>query len=85
MGRVEQRLEVTAGKDEPAEPVGASERRQLLALTDRLAEPELSLAARLELAAAMRGLLVGTVGFPVESGSLFHAHSPPALTATKTE
>lgn len=85
MGRVEQRLEVTAGKNEPAEPVGASERKQLLALTERLAEPELSFEARLELTAVMRGLLVGTIGFPVESGSLFHAHSPPVAASSKTE
>ena len=85
IGRGEQRLEVTAGKDEPAEPVRQSERKQLLALTERLAEPELSFETRLELTAVMRGLLVGTVGFLGESGSLFHAHSPPTITVTKTE
>jgi site-specific recombinase XerD len=59
MGRIEQRLELVGIDEKHTEPVGESERKQLLALADRLVEPELSLAARLEMAARIRSLLSG--------------------------
>jgi site-specific recombinase XerD len=57
MERVEQRLELAPAAEEPAGQVEENERQQLLALADRLAEPELSLEIRLDIAARMRSLL----------------------------
>ena len=46
MKRVEQRLELTGVEDTSVPPVGESERKQLLVLTEKLVEPELSLKRR---------------------------------------
>lgn len=59
MGRIEQRLELAGQQVETPEPVDESERRQLLALAERLFAPELTLETRLEIAVRMRGLLDG--------------------------
>ncbi len=59
MGSVEKRMELTGPPEEPEEPVTEDERRQLLALTARLAEPELSVEARLVIAAQIRLVLLG--------------------------
>jgi integrase len=54
MQRIEMRLDISAGLAEPAPGTG---RTQLLALADELAAPEISLEARLRLAAQMRAIL----------------------------
>jgi integrase/recombinase XerD len=59
MGRIEQRLALVKEPKEVPEPVGESERSQLLALAERLAEPELRLETRLALVALLRGVLNG--------------------------
>ncbi len=60
MGRIEQRLELTGQLAETPEPVGESERSQLRVLAEQLFIPELSFEMRLEIAAQMCGLLVGS-------------------------
>jgi hypothetical protein len=61
MGRVEQRLDLAPGAEESVRPIPTGERQQLLALTDRLSEPDLTTPERLELAGLMRALLAGEV------------------------
>jgi hypothetical protein len=58
MHSVEQRLELVSDgiKKLPGKLIG-NERLQILALTDQLAEPELSLPARIEIVEQMRSLL----------------------------
>jgi site-specific recombinase XerD len=60
MGRIELRLELVGQLAEIPEPVGASERSQLRALSERLFIPELSFEMRLEIAVQMRELLDGS-------------------------
>jgi hypothetical protein len=59
MQRIEKRLELLGAQEQTSEPSGVAERGQLLALTERLAEPELSLGARPEIAAQKHSILVG--------------------------
>jgi site-specific recombinase XerD len=66
MQRVEQRLELAPAEEETAEVVGEVARGQLLVLAERLAEPELSLETRLDIAAQMRSLLNGKDIIPNE-------------------
>jgi integrase/recombinase XerD len=57
MGRIEQRLELTPEPEPGSQPLQEGEREQLLALTEQLSEPELSLEGRLEIVFQIRGLL----------------------------
>jgi len=83
MERVEQRLKLAETPEKESQPVSEDERGQILALTDRLIEPELSLEVRLELVMQIRGVLAvretaqgGT--FPNENGRGLWAHPPPS-------
>jgi site-specific recombinase XerD len=58
MNRIEQRLDVS-GDESIRNPIAGAERERLLALAERLAEPELSIEQRLEIVVQMRGLLNG--------------------------
>lgn len=83
MERVEKRLELLGAPAEEQQQLAGSERTQLLALTAQLAEPGLSLEARLEIATLMRLLLVGGEMVPVESpnndnGRKQWEHPPPS-------
>jgi site-specific recombinase XerD len=57
MSRIEQRLELVPQADQESQAVRQQERSQILALTEQLAEPELSLEGRLEIVFQIRGLL----------------------------
>ena len=59
MARVEQRLKLPGTPGVPAEPVNPEQREQLLGVAQKLEEPELGYAARLELATVIRVLLGG--------------------------
>lgn len=59
MGRIEQRLDVLPVLAVAEQPIPEGERKELLALTEQLAEPELSLEKRIELVVLIRSLLVG--------------------------
>lgn len=61
MGSVEKRLELMGQPDEKEEPVSEDQRGQIMALTEQLAEPELSLEARLVIAAQIRLVLLGEI------------------------
>ncbi len=75
MGSVEKRLELMGQPEEPKEPVTEDERGQILALTVQLVEPELSIEARLVIAAQIRLVLLGeTQAFATE---------PPAVGANR--
>ena len=68
---------------EEQQPLAGSERVQLLALTEQLTAPMLSVEARLEIAALMRLLLVGGEMVPVEipvndNGRKQWEHPPPS-------
>jgi site-specific recombinase XerD len=83
MERIEHRLNLADEPQEERQRVSADERGQILALAERLAEPELSLEARLELVALMRWVLVGretAVGeiAPNENGRGLWEHPPPS-------
>jgi len=84
MGSVEKRLELLGQPEEKEEPVSEDERGQILALTAQLAEPELSVEARLVIAAQIRLVLLGEMKtFPsqmpvlVTNQSLPLVHPPP--------
>jgi site-specific recombinase XerD len=57
MAHIEKQLDLNPGADNIGEPVHANERVQLLGLLNRLAEPQLSLDARLDLVEQMRCVL----------------------------
>lgn len=59
MKEVEKRLELVTGRKEIGQEINQGEREQLMALADRLAEPEIALTERLEIVFQMRGLLSG--------------------------
>jgi len=59
MSSVEKRLELLDEAEEKEEPVSEGERGQILALTEKLAEPELSAEARLVIAPQIRLVLPG--------------------------
>ncbi len=84
MKRVEQRLDLFVQPEEKDEPVSEDERGQILALTEKLVEPELSAEARLVIAAQIQLVLLGGMkAFPsqrhtLESNrSLPPGHPPP--------
>ena len=86
MGSVEKRLELIGQPEEPEETVSEDQRGQILALTEKLAEPELSAEARLVIAAQIRLVLLGeTRAFATETPapdantSLPLEHPPPDL------
>ena len=58
MGSVEKRLDLLGQPEEKEETVTEDERCQILALTEQLAEPELSVEARLVIAAQIRLVLL---------------------------
>jgi site-specific recombinase XerD len=83
MEQVEKRMELLGAPQETRESIGETERDQLLALTERLTTPILSVEARLEIAALMRLLLVGREMVPVEipindNGRKQLEHPPPS-------
>ena len=57
MSRIELRLELAPEPEPHSQPFQEGEREQLIALTEQLAEPELSLEMRLEIVFQIRGLL----------------------------
>ena len=57
MSRIELRLELAPENEPHSQPFQEGEREHLLALTEQLAEPELSLESRLEIVFQIRGLL----------------------------
>lgn len=59
MSRIETRLSLAPKPENEAQTVEEPERAQLLALADRLFQPELSVELRLEIAFKIRGLLNG--------------------------
>jgi len=84
MSSVEKRLDLLDEPEEKEEPVSEDERGQILALTEKLAEPELSAEARLVIAAQIRLVLLGEMKAfssqmpaPELSRSLPPAHPPP--------
>lgn len=86
MASVEKRLELIEQPEEPEEPVTEDERGQILALTAQLAAPELTVEARLVIAAQIRLVLLGEMKtFAVETpaleqtGGVLLEHSPPGL------
>jgi hypothetical protein len=54
MSSVENRLNLLGEKESEPEPVTTEEREELLALTEQLAQPEISLESRLEIVTRMR-------------------------------
>ncbi len=67
MSSVEKRLGLLGQPEEQEEPVLDYEREQILALTEKLAEPELSVEARLVIAAQIRLVLLGEMkAFPLK-------------------
>ena len=84
MSSVEKRLELIGAEEEPAEPVSEGERVKILTLTAQLTEPELSVEARLVIAAQIRLVLLGeTRTFAAETlaidpnGIALREHPPP--------
>lgn len=84
MSSVEKRLDLLDEPEEKEEPVSEDERGQILALTEKLAQPELSAEARLVIAAQIRLVLLGEMKtFPSQmrvlepNRSLPPAHPPP--------
>jgi integrase len=84
MSSVEKRLDLLDEPEEKEELVSEDERGQILALTEKLAEPELSAEARLVIAAQIRLVLLGEMkSFPSQmpvlepNWSLPPAHPPP--------
>lgn len=84
MNSVEKRLDLLGQPEGQEEPVSEHERGQILALTEKLAEPELSAEARLVIAAQIRLVLLGEMKtFPSQmpalelNRSLPPAHPPP--------
>ena len=81
MGSVEKRLELVGQPEVPAETVSPRERRELLALAEKLAEPEIAAEARLALAAMMVQVLSGRPKRPLEMDDAVGRSelSPPEL------
>ena len=61
MGSVEKRLKLLDEPEEKEEPFSEDERGQILALSEKLAQPEVSAEARLAIAAQIRLVLLGGV------------------------
>jgi hypothetical protein len=66
MQRIETRLALAPEPEPETKPVQEEAREQILALTEQLAEPELSFEMRLELVLHIRGLLQGQSFEPQE-------------------
>lgn len=86
MSSVEKRLELLGQPEEKEESVSEDERGQILALTEKLAEPELSIEARLVIAAQIRLVLLDeTKVFASETPVIAMnanaqlAHAPPGV------
>jgi site-specific recombinase XerC len=81
MSRVEQRLALAPEEDQSAQIIQEDERAQLLALTEQLAQPELSQHERMSLVDIMRMLLSRAPGgaVPSELKPSFVEVSAPAL------
>lgn len=86
MSSVEKRLDLLDQPEEKEEPVTEDERGQILALTEKLTEPELSAEARLVIAAQIRLVLLGeTRIFAAETpavdpnAGVLREHAPPDL------
>lgn len=85
MGSVEKRLELMGQPEEKEEPVSEDAKGQILALTEKLTEPELSAEARLVIVAQIRLVLLGEMkAFPTQktpvlepNHSLLPDHPPP--------
>lgn len=91
MHNVEKRLELLGQPEEKEEPVSEDERGQILALTAQLSEPELSVKARLVIAAQIRLVLLGeTRTFAAETPAVdpnagaLREHTPPGLVPSVT-
>ncbi len=68
MSSVEKRLDLLGQPEEKEVPVSEEERGQILALAEKLAEPELSAEARLAIAAQIRLVLLGEIkAFPLQT------------------
>ena len=65
MQRIEQRLELLGEPEKPASWIGGHERGLLMELATQLAQLELSLEARLDIAAQMSDLLTGREAIPL--------------------
>jgi hypothetical protein len=84
MSSVEKRLDLLGQPEEKEEPVSEDERGQILALTEKLAEPELSAEARLVIATQIRLVLLGEAvtfaapmpAIPMNAQSVLE-HAPP--------
>ena len=88
MGSVEQRLALIGEPQEKAEAVSESEREQLLALSEQLAEPGISEEKRLDLVMRLRLVLLGNelayqvVAAPSLDSALLD-HPPPLYEQTR--
>jgi site-specific recombinase XerD len=80
MGRIEQRLQVSAEVETTETPVGEVERSQILALAEQLAAPEAEPEQRLSLFEQIRSLLLGAqpIQQPAESQVWIPPPSVPA-------
>lgn len=84
MSSVEKRLDLLGQPEEQQEPVSEDERGRILALTEKLVEPELSAEARLVIAAQIRLVLLREnpafaapiSAIPVNAQSVLE-HAPP--------
>ena len=84
MSSVEKHLDLLGQPEEKEEPVSEDERGQILALTEKLVEPELSAEARLVIAAQIRLVLLGEAKALQASpeynyGRKQQDHPPPSL------
>jgi site-specific recombinase XerD len=83
MERIEQRMELLGEQERPVPPISENERGQLLVFAAQLAQPELSLEARLEIAALMSFLLHSREMTPIndygrKQSDVLEAHPPPS-------
>jgi hypothetical protein len=82
MRSVEKRMELLGQQEEKEEPVTEDERRQTLALTEKLIKPELCANARLAIAAQIRLVVLAEVkelqvSFENNPGRKPQDHPPP--------
>lgn len=79
MSSVENRLKLLGEKEAEPQPISAEEREEMLALTEQLAQPEMSLESRLEIVNRMRQVLEKErQAFPIENGRMWPEHPPPS-------
>ena len=83
MRSIKKRLELMGQPEEKPEAVSEGEREQVLALTTQLAEPELSLEARLVIVAQLRLVMLGeqvALNAPlIRERRQLDDHPPPSL------